>query len=140
MYQIDLFNKEVYLMYELDFEALKNQLKAEILAVIKSELETEQDVKFKEDEDTRQKQYNKQINYNILTQRQYQGQNSKQKTESESESEAEAESENVNTVGGIFPARKTSFAFVDIQSADTYRINIYCSSLRDTFQESFCKF
>ena len=59
-------------MYEFDYEELKNQLKAN-KAQLKAELESEQDIKIKEDEDTRQKQYNKQINYNVLTQRQYQG-------------------------------------------------------------------
>ena len=54
--------------YELD--NLKKTLKTEIKAELKADLDLVWD---DEDQTNKQRQFNKQINYNVLTQKQYQG-------------------------------------------------------------------
>ena len=57
-------------MLDIDVTRIKDQIKAEL----KAELLSNQDVDLKEKEFHSQNQINKQINYNVLTQKQIQGQ------------------------------------------------------------------
>lgn len=75
-------------MIEFDYNELKNQLKNDLKAIIKSELEAEQDIEFNDREETKLRQFNKQVNYNALTQKQYQGQNADHDSDSDSDSHA----------------------------------------------------
>ena len=54
-------------MLDIDYDKLKAELRAELEAEVETDVEVEK-------EHTLQSQYNKQINYNALTQKQLQGQ------------------------------------------------------------------